>query len=84
MTDEQSENIQTAIQRHNREISELREELHALKDGQARKELKQQIDQRIAELEADIKLQELQETMAKEQAEKDAASSKKKRGWFRW
>jgi hypothetical protein len=80
----ESAEIQAAIERHNREIVELREELHALKDGQARKELKQQIDQRIAELEADIKLQELQETMAKEQAEQDAASNNKKRGWFGW
>jgi hypothetical protein len=75
---EQSETIQRAIERHNREIAELRDELHALKDGQARKELKAQIDKRIAELEADIKLQELQETMAKEEAEKEAASRKKR------
>jgi hypothetical protein len=61
---------QEAVKRHNREIQELREELRVLKDGQAKKALQAEIDRRIAELEADIKLQELQEVMAKERQRK--------------
>jgi hypothetical protein len=71
--------LQEAIARHDREIAALKIELAALKDGTAKKQLEDEIAQRIAALEADIKLQELQETIDKEQAEKQ-----RKRGWFRW
>jgi hypothetical protein len=71
--------MQEAIARHDREIAALKVELAAIKDGTAKKELEDKIAQRIAALEADIKLQELQEEIDKEEAEKH-----RKRGWFRW
>src|SRR5438309_2332350 len=72
--------LQVTIERHNREIAELQTELRSLKDGYARKQIEADIQSRISKLEADIKLQELQEQMAKEEAERQT----KKRGLFRW
>lgn len=63
--------IQATIERHNWEIAQLQNELRSLKDGYTRKQLEADIQKRVAELEADIKLQELQEQMAKEEAEKE-------------
>jgi hypothetical protein len=74
--------LQEAIARHDREIAALKLELAAIKDGHVKKQLEDEIAQRIAALEADIKLQELQEAIDKEQAEQ--AEKQRKRGWFRW
>lgn len=58
------------IARHEREISDLHRQVQALQDGYAKEQLQAQITKSISELEAEIKLQELQETVAKEEAEK--------------
>jgi hypothetical protein len=42
--------------------------VQALQDGHAREQLETQIARRVAELEADLKLQELQDAMEKEAA----------------
>lgn len=62
--------LAAAIARHEREIGELRRQIEALHEGHAREQVQAQIDRRIAELQAEIDLQELQETMAREAAEK--------------
>ena len=76
MSSEQNR-IEQAVARHTREIAELQEQLQALKDGHAKQELQAELDQRVADMEAEIRLQELQETMSKEQQ----AEPRKKR-WF--
>lgn len=55
--------LQETIARHELEIAELRARVQALHDGHARAQLEAQIARRLAELEADIKLQEMQETL---------------------
>jgi signal transduction histidine kinase len=72
-------NVTEKVARHEREIADLRRQVQALQDGHAKEQLQAQIAARIAELEADIKLQELQEVMTKEQAAKQ-----RKRRFFLW
>lgn len=54
------------IARHEREIADLRAQVKEIRDGHARDELEAHIARRVAELEADLKLMELQEEMAPE------------------
>lgn len=61
-------NLIETITRHEREIAELRAQVNAIRDGQAREQLEAQIARRVTELEADLKLMELQEAMAQETA----------------
>ena len=62
--------VRETIARHERELADLRQEIKALQDGYHKERLEAQISRRIAELEAEIQLQELQETIAREEAEK--------------
>jgi hypothetical protein len=62
--------IRTTVERHEREIKELRLQLQALRNAHAKEQLEAEIAKRIAELEADIRLQELQEEIAQETAKK--------------
>lgn len=59
--------LRDTIARHEREIADLRAQVKAIQDGHVKEQLEAQIAHRIAELEADLKLQEMQEAMAKEQ-----------------
>jgi hypothetical protein len=59
--------LRETISRHERDIADLQAQVKALQDGHAKEQLEAQIARRVAELEADIKLQEMQEAMAKEQ-----------------
>lgn len=54
------------IARHEREIADLQAQVKAIQDGHVKEQLESQIAARISELEADLKLQEMQEAMAKE------------------
>jgi hypothetical protein len=62
--------LSETIARHEREIAELHAQVKVLQEGHAKEQLEAQIARRVAELEADLKLQELQEAMAQEQAPK--------------
>lgn len=64
------EDIEATLQRHTREIVELREELRTLKESQSRKDVQAHVERRIAEIEAEIRLHELQEEIAREQGGK--------------
>lgn len=79
-----ADDLQAAVERHNREIADLRDELHALKEGQAKKDLEVLIRKRISDLEADIKLKELQEKMAAEEAKREEAQRKRRRFLGLW
>jgi hypothetical protein len=69
--------LQSAIARHEREIADLKDQVKALQDGYAKERLEAEIDRHIQELEAEISLQELQETVAR-----DAEAQQRKRGFF--
>lgn len=55
------------IARHEREIDELQAHVKMLEDGQVKERVEAEIARKMTLLEADLRLQELQETMAKEQ-----------------
>jgi Skp family chaperone for outer membrane proteins len=74
-------NLTETIARHEREIADLRAQVKAIQDGHVKEQLEAQIAHRISELEADLKLQEMQESMVKEQAGKE---SKERRRRFPW
>jgi cell division protein FtsL len=76
----EDEDLRTAISRHEREIAELQEQVKQLREGRAREELEAEITRRMNALETDLKFQELQETIAREEAEK----GRHKRGRFPW
>jgi hypothetical protein len=67
MTPLEETELRRAIARHEREINELREHVKALEDGHMKERVEAEITKKMADLEADLKLRELQETMAKEQ-----------------
>jgi chromosome segregation ATPase len=58
------------IARHEREIADLRAQVQEIRDGRARDQLEWEIARRVAELEADLKLMELQEAMTEEPAQR--------------
>lgn len=66
------------IARHEREIADLKAQVKAIQDGHVKAQLEAQIASRISELEADLKLQEMQEAMAREHAER------RRKGHFPW
>ncbi len=66
------------IARHEREIADLRAQVKAIQDGHVKEQLEAQIAGRIAELEADLKLQEMQEAMALEEAEKQRKEKRRR------
>lgn len=68
MTTEETD-LRGIIARHEREIDELQAHVKMLEDGQVKERVEAEIAKKMSHLEADLRLQELQETMAKEQAE---------------
>jgi hypothetical protein len=66
------------IARHEQEIADLKAQVRAIQDGHVKEQLEAQIGRRIAELEADLKLQEMQEAMAK------AQPGKRRKRHFPW
>jgi hypothetical protein len=59
--------LASTIARHEREIDELQEHVKVLEDGHMKERVEAEIAKKMTHLEADLRLQELQETMAKEQ-----------------
>jgi hypothetical protein len=59
--------LRGTIARHEREIDELQEQVRVLQDGHMKERVEAEIAKKMTLLEADLRLQELQETMAKEQ-----------------
>lgn len=78
MNSDESE-LKSTIARHEREIDELQEQVRVLQDGHMKERVEAEIAKKMTLLESDLKLQELQETMAKEEVAKH-----RKRGFFRW
>jgi hypothetical protein len=70
--------LKATIARHEREIDELQEQVRVLQDGHMRERVEAEIARKMNHLEADLKLQELQESMAKEEEDKH-----RKHGFFR-
>lgn len=70
--------LRDTIARHEREIDELQEHVKVLEDGHMKERVEAEIAKKMTHLEADLRLQELQETMVKEEAAKH-----RKRGFFR-
>jgi hypothetical protein len=70
--------LRSIIARHEREIDELQEHVKVLEDGHIKERVEAEIAKKLTLLEGDLKLQELQETMAKEEVAKQH-----KRGFFR-
>jgi hypothetical protein len=70
--------LRAIIARHEREIDELQEHVKVLEDGHMKERVEAEIAKKMTLLEADLKLQELQETMVNEEAAKH-----RKRGFFR-
>lgn len=62
--------VNDTVARHEREIRRLQEQVRDLETGYAREKLEAEIEHHIAELEAEIKFQELQEAMAQEEDQK--------------
>jgi hypothetical protein len=71
--------LRITIARHEREIDELQEQVKVLQDGHMKERVEAEIARKMTHLEADLRLQELQETMAKEEEE----AKHRKRGFFR-
>jgi hypothetical protein len=59
--------LRGAIARHEREIDELQAQVRVLQDGHMKERVEAEISRKMTLLEADLRLQELQETMIKEQ-----------------
>jgi hypothetical protein len=70
--------LRSTIARHEREIDELQEHVKVLEDGHMKERVEAEIAKKMTHLEADLRLQELQETMVNEEAAKH-----RKRGFFR-
>jgi Skp family chaperone for outer membrane proteins len=72
--------LEQTVARHEEDIASLRAEIAAIKEGHAKQQLEAKLAQRMAELEADIHLQQLQETIDQEQQQ---AEKNRHRGFFR-
>jgi hypothetical protein len=77
MSNEETD-LRNTIARHEREIDELQEQVRVLQDGHMKERVEAEIAKKMSLLEGDLRLQALQETMAKEDAAKQH-----KRGFFR-
>jgi hypothetical protein len=65
-TDE--EDLRATIVRHKREIDELQAHVKTLEGGYTKEKVEAEIRRRMEALEVEVKFQELQETMAEEEA----------------
>jgi hypothetical protein len=76
MSSEQTD-LRSIIARHEQEIDELQEHVKVLEDGHMKERGEAEIAKKMTHLEADLRLQELQESMTKERGEPP-----RKRGFF--
>jgi hypothetical protein len=63
MTNEETD-LRNTIARHEREIDELQDQVRVIQDGHMKERVEAEIAKKMSHLEADLKLQELQETTA--------------------
>jgi hypothetical protein len=77
MSNEETD-LRSTIARHELEIDELQEHVRMLEDGHMKERVEAEIAKKMTLLEADLRLQELQEAMVKEEEQ-----PQRKRGFFR-